>query len=272
LEATEIIYLVFLGLAVGACSGLLGMGGGIIANPILWVIFQSKGVPVNHIVPLTSGTMLAIIFFNTPASILGHHKNKNISWKLVPPLAIFSVIGAALGSECAPLLQATVLMVGFALLQIAAGVRILPTWKLINKETDVDELALQAVVILGILSGFISGLFGVGGGSVLVPLLVIFAGMEMIKAVALSVSVMLFTALVGAATYVKNGWGIPELPGETLGYLYIPALLCMVPAGLVSAYFTAIWSKKVNREKLRAVFAIILFLSAAKIIYSLLTN
>jgi uncharacterized membrane protein YfcA len=78
--------------------------------------------------------------------------------------------------------------------------------------------------------GIITGLLGIGGGIVVVPVLVMALGFRMHNAVATSLAMMLFTSAGGIIGYVVNGINVTDLPDYTLGYIYWPAWIALPSA------------------------------------------
>jgi uncharacterized membrane protein YfcA len=94
-------------------------------------------------------------------------------------------------------------------------------------------------LVVGAGAGVLAAMFGVGGGAVLVPALVLITGMSIHQAIASSTAAIAFSALLSSMDYVYQGWGSHSLVDGALGWVSLPALFILGVASLVSVAYGA---------------------------------
>ena len=199
---------VLVGVGAGVLSGLFGIGGGSLIVPALITLV---GMDVLH----ASATSLAALLL--PVGILGvweYHKAGLVQWKVAGLLACGLLLGSALGAEIGMSLPTVWLERGYAafLLYVAQGY--LGFWPWIRGRSGAPEPAAGARkdtsvpvwLVLGFLAGIIAGLFGKGGGVVMVPALMAFFAYRAKEATGTSLAALqLPVGLPGVLLYAKNG-------------------------------------------------------------------
>jgi hypothetical protein len=233
-----------LAVLVGVSLGTLGSGGSIITVPVLVYV---AGVP-----PAQAVGMSLVIVGATAAVGALLHGGAGIDRRVAVIFAASGVAGAYAGAQLTPLVTGAVLMRTFALLMIAAG------WRMLAATTPAESAALPCRVprcaAVGLAVGVLTGFLGVGGGFLIVPALVLFAGLGMKRAVPTSLAVMAVNAIGG----ILGQLGHVRIDGrETAGFL-VAALIGM--AGGVAA------SRRIPADRLRRAFAWAIILLAAVIL------
>jgi len=115
--------------------------------------------------------------------------------------------------------------------------------------------------------GIVSALVAIGGGSLSVPFMT-WCNVRMQNAIGTSAAIGLPIALAGAAGYLVNGWGGAGLPEWSLGYVYLPALLLVSVVSVFTAPFGARLAHRLPVATLKKIFAAILMLLSAKMLYT----
>ncbi|WP_457643973.1 sulfite exporter TauE/SafE family protein [Persephonella sp.] len=204
----NIFIIIGLGLVVGFFSGLLGIGGGIILNPTLIKL----GIP-----PIvTVGTSVAQMVGATVSGFLAHLKLKNIDLKLGTVLVISGFFGGGIGVFLTKILEEagyfrTFVLSFYAFYLAFTGITmfmdILKKERENRKESrfkrfmnslplkyrfEFGEFSILIPVFIGIVSGFLAAVMGVGGGFVVIPALMYLAGLPVQKAVGMSLFQMIF--------------------------------------------------------------------------------
>jgi uncharacterized membrane protein YfcA len=260
-------YLLTGGIA-GFFAGLLGVGGGVVVVPLLVMLFAGQGFPEREVLHLALGTSMATILFTALSSLRAHHAHRAVLWPVLRRLTPGILLGTLLGAHLAALVSSRTLSLGFvAFMLFVAGQMIaegrpqpgrrLPGWP-----------GLSAA---GGLIGAFSSLVAIGGGALTVPFL-IWCNVRPQQAIGTSAAVGLPIAVGGTVGYVWNGWGHAGLPAGSLGFVYLPALGIILIASVLAAPFGARLAHRLPVRVLRRIFAGLLLLLSAKMLWSLFGN
>lgn len=187
------------GLAGGLASGLLGIGGAVVMVPLMVTLL---GLSQHR----AHGTSLAVVIFTAAAALIGYGLNGHVDVVNALPLIAGSVLGAPLGARWADKTSPAGLRRGFGLVMLLVGARmVFPRLPSAAWIPSVGAAALAARAGLGFVVGVLSGFTGVGGGTVLVPALVLLAGVPQHDAQGLSLVFVIPTAIAGAWTHHRLG-------------------------------------------------------------------
>lgn len=161
--------LILVGMAAGILSGLFGIGGGVLLVPLLVMVLQFPQ-------RLAAGTSVAAVLPAAVVGGIGYAIQGNVDWIAAVSLAVGMVIGAQLGAYLLARMP-----VGFLrwLFMVFLGVTAVSLWLIVPQRDDVIPLSVWTVILLGatgLLTGVLSGLLGIGGGVVIVPILMFFFG------------------------------------------------------------------------------------------------
>lgn len=250
----------------GLLAGLLGIGGGIILVPLFLWLFKLAGMPAHLIVHSALGTSLCIILPTALSSTLGHLRRGHVDWHQVFYLAQGGVCGALLGSSLATLLSGRVLCSLFGIMQISIGLKLLiaPAQRSILPAHDPTGLQLALV---GLAGGVFSSFFGVGGGVVAVPLMLLILRMPIHRAVGNSCALIVISALFGTLSYAFHGFSASVDVPYSFGYINLQVVLIVTPITMVFAQIGARFSSLVEQRKLIRLFALLLILVGVKLIF-----
>ena len=188
------------GSAVGFTLGLIGGGGSILAVPLLLYVV---GLPSPHVAIGTSALAVAV---NALANLISHSRAGNVKWPCAAVFAVSGVVGAFGGSSLGKLIDGGRLLFLFALVMIAVGVAMLrPRLTEGDPGVRIDPRIAARLVGIGLLTGFLSGLFGIGGGFLIVPGIMLGSGMHILNAVGSSLLSVGAFGLTTAANYAAAG-------------------------------------------------------------------
>ena len=189
-KSAQWVELVALGLAAGFLSGMFGVGGGILIVPGLLLIlkFNQK---------LAAGTSLAAILPLALVGVVSYAINGNVSLTAAILVAVGSVFGARIGTRLLRKLPAKPLQIGFAVFIVVVIVSLFLVIPDRDAALDVTWLTATAMILLGIVTGILAGLLGVGGGVIIVPALMLLFGASDLVAKGTSLLVMIPTSLTG---------------------------------------------------------------------------
>jgi uncharacterized protein len=186
---TPMAPIVVVGLLAGFLAGLFGVGGGILIVPGL-VLAAHMGQRLAH------GTSLAAVVPISLASLASYAAHGNVDWNVALWLAIGAVCGAVIGTRLLHVLPHRTLAIIFIVVLVASALRLF----LAADADGRDGLAVTsilALVAVGLVTGILAGLLGVGGGIVLVPAMIILFDVEPVVAKGTSAAVIIAAALMG---------------------------------------------------------------------------
>lgn len=247
---TVLLYLA-LGALSGLMAGLFGVGGGAVIVPVLIIAFARQGLDPAVLTHIAVGTSLAVICLTSISSVRAHHRNGFVDWPVVRVMAPALVIGVVAGVLTVVRIPGPVLqwIIGsyLCLIAIQMGFDLMPAGHRLQLTRRVQWLA-------GAVIGWVSALFGIGGGSLTVPFLS-FYGVRMQHAVATSAACGFPIAVGGALSNMLAGWGQADLPAGSLGYVYLPAFAGIALMSLPFAKLGANLAKNLPATVLKRIFA-----------------
>lgn len=258
---TMILYLV-LGAFSGLVAGLFGVGGGAVIVPVLIYAFTLQGLSPEVLTHMAVGTSLAVICLTSLSSIRTHHQNGFVVWPYVRLMAPALLLGVAAGVYTAVQIPGLVLqwIIGSFLCFIAVQMAL-------NLMPEAQKAAPSqgALLAAGGVIGWVSALFGIGGGTLTVPFLS-FYGTRMQQAVATSAACGFPIAVGGALTNIVTGWSVSVLPDGSLGYVYLPAFFGIALMSMPFARVGANLAKRLSAVMLKRFFAGFLMLVGSSMI------
>ncbi|HEY2381853.1 MAG TPA: sulfite exporter TauE/SafE family protein [Terriglobia bacterium] len=193
-----------LALLVGLSLGALGGGGSIITIPLLVYVAR---IPAENAV----GMSLVIVGTTSLLGAILHFRRGNVDLR---PSLLFSVTGMAgsfIGSAGTHLLSRKSLLLMFSVIMLSAG---LAMWRGSTGLHQATELSVYRSLLAGFAVGLLTGFLGIGGGFLIVPALVLFAGLDPRKAAGTSLAVIAFnssTGILGQLRFITFDW--PLLAG-----------------------------------------------------------
>jgi uncharacterized protein len=209
LSATQSVLGIASGALVGFSLGLVGGGGSILAVPLMVYVV---GVGEPHI---AIGSSAIAVAANAAINLSNHARGGTVIWSCALTFAVAGMVGALFGSILGKMLDGQKLLALFALVMLLIASLMLKTRSRIGA-TDVKmSLAnMPAIVGLGAATGTLSGFFGIGGGFLIVPALMLATGMPIMNAVSSSLVAVTAFGLTTAASYAWSGlvaWGLAGL-------------------------------------------------------------
>ncbi len=264
IEPTLLAELAILGLCTGFLAGLLGIGGGMIMVPFLTYLLGQRGVGPDLAVKMAIATSMATIIFTSISSVRAHHKKGAVRWDLVTGLAPGIVLGSLISSlgvfaliKGASLAIFFGAFVGFSATQMFLDKKPAPSRQMPGRGGQ---------LLAGGSIGFLSGLVGAGGGFISVPFMT-WCNVAIHHAVATSAALGFPIAVANVAGYIVSGWSMEGLPPGAFGYLWLPALLVIASCSVLTAPLGARVAHQLPVKKLKRIFAGMLYLLAAYMLY-----
>ena len=237
--STGLLVALALGLVIGGLLGLLGGGGSILAVPAL---VYGVNLPLAAAVPMS----LLVVGISSAAAVLP--RLREVQWRLA---AIFGVTGGAAafgGAAVNRLLDPSLVLLGFAAVMVVAALRMLRSSDEAGGSCAIPgggvdwRSCLPKAAASGVVVGFLTGLFGVGGGFLIIPALTLLLGLPMATAVATSLVVIVinsaagFTAHVGDAP-IDAGIAVAFTGAAVLGSLAAGRLAPRLPGERLRRWF-----------------------------------
>jgi uncharacterized membrane protein YfcA len=224
-------------LAIGLSLGLLGSGGSILTVPVLhYLVGQPEKLAI-------AGSLLVVGLIAAAASI-PYARSRQVDWNNVLWFGVPGMAGAWAGATLARWVPGTVQLALFA------GVMLIAAWRMLRGGV-VDRVGRgprrAAVVAGGVGVGALSGLVGVGGGFLIVPALVLLAGVPMASAVGTSLAVIALNSFTGFAKYL----GVLEHQALALDW---PVLLTVAAVGILGSYAGNRLGRRLPQATLRRLF------------------
>ncbi|MBE0623550.1 MAG: sulfite exporter TauE/SafE family protein [Burkholderiales bacterium] len=254
-----------IGAAVGFFAGLLGIGGGAIMVPLLVMLLEAQGLPKSQIMHLAVGSGMASILFTSVSSMRAHAMRGAVRWDLALALTPGILIGGLLGSNLTVWISTQVFAALFTVVVFIAASNILIDRK--PKPTRELPGALGSALV-GFGISFVSSLAALGGAFLTIPF-ALYCNVPMLQAIGTSAIVGFPIALAGSVGFVLAGWGHGELPPYSVGYVYLPAVLGIAFASVLTAPLGAAAAHRLPTKRLKQVFALLLYGLAGKMLFSL---
>ncbi|AWI76825.1 hypothetical protein CEW87_09350 [Parazoarcus communis] len=254
-----------LGAIVGFFAGLLGVGGGGIMVPMLTTFFVAQGFPHEQVLHMALGTSMATIVLTSVSSLRAHHARGAVHWNIVRSITPGILLGTFGGTFIASRVDTVPLAIFFVCFMAYVSIQMLLNVKP-KPSRNLPGTAGMTAVGMGI--GGVSALVAIGGGSLSVPFMT-WCNVKVQHAIGTSAAIGLPIAVAGTVGYLVNGWSVAGTPSLSFGYIYLPALVLV---GIVSIFMAPVGASFAHRlpvATLKKIFAGVLMLLCAKMLYSL---
>ena len=250
---------VALGLVIGVLLGLLGGGGSILAVPAL---VYGVGMPLAAAVP----TSLLVVGISSASAVLPRLRQGQVQWRIAAVFGGAGALAAFAGAAVNRLLDPRLVLIGFAVMMVAAGIRMLGEQVPVGGDCALPgggvnwRGCMPKAIGSGVVVGFLTGLFGVGGGFLIIPALVLLLGLPMTVAVGTSLLIIVINSVAGFGAHL----GDVELDYQIAAAFTVAAVI----GSLVAARFAT----RLPAERLRRWFAYLVFAVALFVIVQAVIN
>jgi uncharacterized membrane protein YfcA len=244
-----------LGLLIGLALGLLGGGGSILTVPIFVYVL---GYDAKQSIAMS----LAVVGVTALFGAVGHWRIGNVHTRVALVFGAVAMAGTYLGARLSVFFSGAVQLVLFALVMIVAAYFMLrgsvPGVRAVPKDLQPEKrrsVPILLIAVEGIAVGVLTGLVGVGGGFLIVPVLVLLARIPMKQAVGTSLAIIAMKSMTGFAGYlgqVEIAWGF---------------MVTFTAVAIVGIMLGTVLVRFVPHKTLRKGFAIFLLLMGAAILY-----
>ena len=242
-----------LGLVAGFLGGLFGVGGGILIVPALVLVMHMDQ-------RLAHGTSLAAVLPIAVSSLIGYTLADKVDWPVGALLAIGAVGGAVIGTHILHVLPQRVLGYVFAGFLLLTALRLIVDHASALGRSELTVGRAAALIVIGLVTGILAGLLGVGGGIVMVPAMIVLFGIPAVVAKGTSLAVIVPTAVMGT-------WRNRTKHNTDLRVAAVVGV-----AGIVSAFAASQVSVGLSETTSNVLFALLLTVVAVRMLWQLRTE
>jgi uncharacterized protein len=194
---------------VGLTLAVVGGGGSILAVPLLLYVV---GVENPHV---AIGTSALAVSVNAFANLIAHSRAGNVKWPCAVVFGLSGVAGAFVGSTLGKLVDGQQLLFLFGLVMVAVAIAMLrPRQAEGDPGVRINPAIAVRLVGIGLVTGLLAGFFGIGGGFLIVPGIMLGSGMAMLNAVGSSLFSVGAFGLTTAVSYAHDGLVDWRIAGE----------------------------------------------------------
>ncbi|MGQ0563265.1 MAG: sulfite exporter TauE/SafE family protein [Gemmatimonadota bacterium] len=267
MTATLAVALGAVGLLSGFTAGLIGIGGGVLIVPFLYFFYAHPAwttfvFPDALHVTVAHATSLLVIFPTALRGAFSYSKAGLIAWRLVLPVAAAAMVGGFIGARIAIHAPAEVLKALFGCFLIASAFQLVlrrpraPGGKL--------RTNIFATAFTGLAVGVLSGMMGVGGGILALPLLMHVLHLDLRRSAATSLAIVGAAALSSATTYMLSGLDNPQLPAGSIGYVHFYAAAPILIGSVIAVPLGTRANQRLHLDALKWIFAVVFLLMGLK--------
>ena len=251
------LLLILAGIGIGGVASLLGVGGGIFMVPLLLL-----GGFV-HTTQAAVGTSILGVVFTSLSGSIAYARRRLVSYRLGLLLMPFTVVGAWVAARLTAVIASRWLSVAFGVFLLYPIVTMLrgqsgQDLRLSLKGKLEGSRAYALAGVAGLLAGAGNGLFGIGGGTVLVPFFAVFLGLDILTAVATSLFIMLPSSIVASYQH----W----IQGNLHTDLALPLIIGLA----IGAQLGPVLSSRIPKRRLRQLFGLVLLYAAVNVVLNAL--
>ncbi len=255
------------GILVGVLAGLFGIGGGAIIVPLLYEVFRVLGVPEDVRMQMCIGTSLAIIIPTTVRSYFAHKKKGAVIPEVVRLWALPAVVGVAIGAVIASFAPPALFKIVFVIFALFIAVRMLFGTDRWNLGSELPGAGIQGC--FGFVTGLISSLVGVSGGSVSNAVLTLY-GQPLQRAVATSAGIGVPITIAGTLGYMLAGRShMAQLPPLSIGFVSVIGFVLMAPVSSYTASYGVRLAHWLPRRRLEIAFGCFLVMVGGRFLITL---
>ncbi|MUK89996.1 TSUP family transporter [Ornithinibacillus sp. L9] len=264
------IICIIIGISTAFVGSLVGLGGGVILIPSLLLLNQSFDMFSWATPQAIVGISLFAMIFTSLSSTLTYYKSGRVDYKTGLWFLFGSIPGGVIGSWLNQFVDTDSFLLYFGMLMILiTGLfslkRRQPSENAVNKYkkqrtfevngfTYNYSISVWQAIVLSLLVGTLSGLFGIGGGSIMVPAMILLFGIPTHIATATSMFIIFFTSLIGASTHVM------------LGHIAWEYLLFFIPGAWIGGRLGAKTNQILRAETLEKILRILLIIIGIRMI------
>jgi uncharacterized membrane protein YfcA len=252
----------------GFMSGLLGIGGGFVVVPALYLLAGPMGIAPDLAMHMALGTSLAAMIATTWRSARAHDRRGSVDWIVLKRLIPAILLGAVLGALIASHLKGALLTASFASAALVLSIRTFLSPEP-GANADPPPLALAIQYSAAAAIGFASSIIGIGGAAFGAPLLNRL-GLGFHRVIGTAAYIGVTIAIPAALIYALSGLSEPDLPPLSIGYVNLPGCALILGSTQLTTSFGVRLSARLSAISLRRIFAAFLMATALRMFWSLI--
>lgn len=256
------------GVVSGLLAGLFGVGGGAVMVPVLFQLFGFIGVPEALKMQLAIGTSLTVIIPTSIRSFLTHRAKGAVDEALLRAWVLPILAGVILGAWIASFAPPAVFKLAFVFVAWVTAAKLAygsAAWTIAR-----DVPGEPGRAIIGVVTGLLSSLMGVGGGSI-VNLVMSFCSRPIHQSIATGSGVGVLISIPGAIGYIWAGWSkMGELPPLSVGFVSLIGAALIMPTSIFVAPYGVHLAHRLPKRTLEIAFALFLAIMGLRFLLSLL--
>ena len=233
----------------------------------IWLL-SLQGVEATLATRIAFATSLAVVLPTAISGCRGHSCWGVVLWREGIIIGLFGMLGGFLGGTIASHAPGELLRMIFGIIVVLAAARMLfvPHLQSLQETHNRPKKSIIHYLIWGVAVGVLSGLTGIGGGLMLVPIMIIALGFSLYQAIGTSSVAISLNALGGIIAYAINGWDVQGLPAYCVGYIDLMQFVLLAAGSIFAAPWGAKVAHRLPAERLKQIFVILMFYIGLKMI------
>ena len=251
-----------IGVTGGFIGGFLGLGGGIIFVPFLFIVFNYFNINVESAIQSAIITSLSCVVLSSLAALTKHQRNNLVVWKIFYKTLPGIVIGATFGLICVSIISTEHVKIIYGFLLILIGVYMLSKRDNLSYQTIKD---LTHVKKISFSIGMISSFLGVGGGTMTTPYFN-YHGVDIKKCIATAAACGVSLSFLGLIMYWAINNFLLNFHNDIFKLIVVDAFVIISLSSMISAYFGAAMTHDFDARKIQLIFSYFILVNAIFII------
>jgi uncharacterized protein len=256
MDIGSIIILIAAGAVAGFAGGMLGLGGAFLMTPFQVIVYTRMGLSPDLAVKIAFGTSLLVVFTTSISGAWRHSRHGAVNFKVAGVMGFTGLIFSYIGSTLAAHIDGSILKIVFGAIAFTTVIRMLLDLK--EKADTVTVSKPWVWALWAVPVGLLSGLLGVGGGVLLVPIMVVVLKFHIKDAAATSLAAIFITSIGGIIGYIINGLDVAGRPDFSLGYIDLRAWILLAVPAAIMAQVGAVAAHRISRKWLTWIFVAVL--------------